>query len=206
MGADIKLSGGEIMEIALESGLQLIPVIGGSISTLYFGTKQAKQYKRLEEFYNGVNSRLSLLENRISPIDEHYSDGLMSLIEQLNDKVEKEHQSKKVECYINYMKNILIGNVTEKNYDERKMFLDNLYNMTLIEIDVLAYVYNRHEEITASEIIIEDVDSYVISGAVSKLKGYGFVSTSIATVSIGYTDEYVKITQYGKKFLDFIIE
>lgn len=40
----------EGLDIAIDTGLQLIPGVGGAISSAYFGTKQAKQFKRIEKF------------------------------------------------------------------------------------------------------------------------------------------------------------
>lgn len=38
-------------DIVIEAIIQTIPYVGGALSTLYFGHKQEKRFKRLETFY-----------------------------------------------------------------------------------------------------------------------------------------------------------
>ena len=57
--ADDDLKGAEKRDLAIQTGLQLIPYVGGSLCTLYFGTKQEKRFKRIESFYRELAEELS---------------------------------------------------------------------------------------------------------------------------------------------------
>lgn len=107
-----KLNNKDNMNLIVEAGLQLIPYVGSSISTLYFGNKQQKEFKRLENFYKKLNEELISVKEEIKNIKEQYGDGLVSLIEQVNEKILKEHQERKIDCYINYIKEILTNPVS----------------------------------------------------------------------------------------------
>ena len=61
MNTSEKLNFAETRDIVIESGLQLIPGVGGAISSAYFGVKQAKEFKRLENFYKLLSEELETI-------------------------------------------------------------------------------------------------------------------------------------------------
>lgn len=205
-----RLNKKEKFEIAIESGLQLIPYVGGPISSLYFSTKQAKEFKRIERFYNELKEELDKVKSKIKSIDNQYEDGLISLIEQVNDKVEKEHQKIKFQSYKKFMKNILIDPVSVINYDKRETFLDIIGNMSILECKLLSIIYRNKDYIRIKDLKIYEVNQYVILGAVNKLKSYGFLMTSQDTISLyggdNYLNERVCISDYGKEFVEFTLD
>ena len=206
-----KLNFSEKRDIVIDSGLQLIPGIGGALSTVYFGTKQAKAYKRIERFYSELCSEISEIKSQITSISNHDEDGLVSLIEQVNDKVEKEHQELKFQCYKKYMKNILINPVDAFNYDKRKVFLDIIEDMSLLECEILALLYkNKGNRAQVRFISKPGVNQYAIVGSISKLKSYGFLRTTQGSFSIGgnednLLEEFVGINEYGIEFVEFTL-
>lgn len=206
-----KLDNKTKLEIVVEAGLQMIPYVGGSVATAYFGTKQAKEFKRIERLYSELSDELSVMKSKIASIKEQYEDGLVSLIEQVNDKVEKEHQELKFQCYKKYMKNILISPVNTSNYDKRKTFLDIMGHILILEIEIVTLLYNNYDmNVSVKSITKQGVDQYAIVGAVNKLKSYGFLRTSQASFSIGggmdnLLEEIVGINEYGKEFVDFCL-
>jgi hypothetical protein len=112
-------------DLVVEAGIQMIPYVGSSLATLYFGAKQKRQFERLETFYREVAQDIRALEDRIVSIDEHDEDALVAIIEELNEKIEHEQVSEKRDYLKNYLKNTLI-NPVRGNYDERRFFLDTL--------------------------------------------------------------------------------
>ena len=54
-----KLTTKEKIEIAIQSGLELIPYVGGALSSVYFATKQEKRFKRLEASSGGKTPPLT---------------------------------------------------------------------------------------------------------------------------------------------------
>ena len=204
------------LDCAIETGLQLIPLVGGALSTAYFSTKQAKQFKRIENFYEKLSSRLTEIEHKVISMEEQYEDGIVSLIEQINNKVENEHQEIKTECYLNYMKNLLTNKVTINNYDNKKIFLDILYKMTVLDIDLLVFLYNSKYLVKNSQFVIveminkDNLDKFAIVGAVSRLKSYGLISAIQNSMTIGSGDnslqEAIAITDYGLELIEFVME
>jgi hypothetical protein len=54
-----KLNFKEKMEIVVNAGLQMIPSVGGALSTLYFGYKQEQRFKRVEKTLKEVANELN---------------------------------------------------------------------------------------------------------------------------------------------------
>ena len=213
MNKSEKLNLPEIIDITVESGLQLIPVVGGTLSSAYFGTKQAKEFKRLENFYKILSEELNSIKTMILPIENQYEDGLVSLIEQINYRVEKEHQEVKINKYKKYMKSILTTPITLGNYDSIKVFLDILSSMSLLEIEIISFMYKNRDKgyIPVKNISKSGVHQYAIVGAISKIKSYGFLSTQHVDFSISEgvdnsLQEQIFINDYGVEFVEFTIE
>jgi len=105
------------IENIVEAGLQLIPHVGGALATLYFGRKQQREFNRIAEFYKELSGEL---KEKVSL--ENQDEGILaSLIEKINDKVEKEVLEEKQKYFKNYFKNILIYPVKD-DYDEKTFF------------------------------------------------------------------------------------
>ena len=191
----------------------MLPGIGGYLSSVYFGVKQAKQFKRIEEFYKELSSEMQELKEKIIPMNEQYEDGLVTLIEQVNEGVEKEHQIKKIELYKGYMKKLLTTTLTKSNYDKTKMFLDILENMTVLEIEMVTYLYkfylDNSNSIEIRNIYRQDLDQYAIVGIISKLKSYGFIKTVGQRFVFGngqdnLLNDSIIISSYGIEFILFV--
>lgn len=210
---NVKLSISENKDIAIEAGLQLIPYVGGTISSLYYGNKQAKEFKRLERFYDELSLDLEKVKDKIIPIAEQYNDGLISIIEQTNNKVEKEHQEYKIDCYRKYIKNILTNTINESNYDKNKLFLDILESMSCLEIEVLSLLYKSYkskENLQVKSISKPGVDKNIFISVVWKLKSYGFIDSRQYDIGPNgqenLLNEYILINEYGIEFIKFILE
>jgi hypothetical protein len=207
---DVKLSISEQKDIAIEASLQLIPYVGGTISSLYYGNKQAKEFKRLEIFYKELSLDLEGLKDKIIPIEKQYNDGLISIIEQTNNKVEKEHQEYKINCYRKYIKNILTNTINESNYDKNKIFLDILESMSCLEIEVLSLLYKSKRNTQVKLISKPGVDKNTFISVVWKLKSYGFIDSRQYDIGPNgqenLLNEYILINEYGIEFIKFILE
>ena len=60
-----KVSAKDKFDLAVQAGLQLIPGgIGGAISNIYFGLKQEKIFKRIENFYSELAEELRTIHDR----------------------------------------------------------------------------------------------------------------------------------------------
>jgi len=132
----------EKLDLTIQSGLQLIPYIGGSLSTAYYGAKQEKRFKRIESFYQEFSEEINRIQLQLPPINSHNQESLIALIEELNEKIEREHTEQKRAHFKKYLYSTL-SSPTKKNFDERKFFLEILANMTILECNILISLY-RH--------------------------------------------------------------
>lgn len=110
------------------------------------------------------------------------------------------------------MINLLKNPVTYSNYDVRKVYLDNLGNMTLLECEIITDLYQqRNNMIAVGSIRKQGIKQYAIIGAVSRIKSYGFLKTTQASFSIGATNddnmlhENIAINDYGIEFIKYCL-
>ncbi|MGG3282749.1 hypothetical protein [Paenibacillus solani] len=208
MSAEIKLSLKEEQDIAIQAGLQLIPYIGGSLATLYYGTKQEKRFKRLESFYQEFSEYISKSGHQFRGIDEFNKDELVFLIEELNEKVEREH----TEAKRDFLKQFLLSTLSQPkgNFDEQRFFLDAVSDMTFLECDILALLRKALDALEVGSIRKDGVEQYAIVGAIGRLKGYGFIRTFTTGMSFGGREDNslrdgVELTPFGKKFIAYCL-
>lgn len=200
-----KLNSNEKFQIAIESGLQLIPYVGSALSTAYFSTKQEKRFKRIETFYKELAEKVEQFGEIFTSFENHDTESLMSIIEILNEKIEQEHSQQKREYFKNYFINILKTPTLEYNYDKRRIFLETLANMTLLEFQVLLTFYEN----TIFSDINRNGNSSIIQGVKARLEMYGFLESSyraITTAGISPINKNIRITEFGKEFIEFCID
>lgn len=203
------LNAKEKVEIAIQAGLQIVPYIGPSLSAAYFGTKQEKRFKRIESFYQEFSSKIEELQLLIPSIEQHNEEKLIALIEELNDKVEREHSEQKREYFKKYLLRTLTT-PTNQNFDERRFFLDALANMSLLECEILVFLHQQKAPVIVGSITKPGVDQYAIIGSIGRLKMYGLLTASTNTINLGGRDnaleEHVTPSSFGKKFIDYCLE
>ncbi|MCM3456542.1 hypothetical protein M3685_21825 [Heyndrickxia oleronia] len=200
------LTSKEKLEIAIQSGLQLVPYVGSSLSTAYFSTKQEKRFKRIESFYQELSDRISTLETTPLGLEFHDEGSLIALIERLNDEIEKESSLRKREYFKNYFIHLLQSPTTDNNYDERRMLLDSLSNITFLEFQILLSFSDDHKD---HAIIPSDIDQGVKTGAISRLEMLGLLQAFYVTktfVGQSPTKKHVSLSSFGKRFIDFCLE
>ncbi|MGG3798998.1 hypothetical protein [Metabacillus fastidiosus] len=201
-----KLTSKDKLEIAIESGLQLIPYIGSPLSTAYFSTKQEKRFKRIETFYHELSEQISNLNTEFLPLQHHDEESLIALIERLNDEIEKESSIQKREYFKNFFIHLLQTPTLASNYDERRMLLESLSSVTFLEFQVLLSFSEWSERYNS---FIQNVEPNVKAGAISRLEMHGLLTATYTTISfIGQspTEKHVTISEFGKKFISFCLE
>jgi len=206
-----QLSSIEKRDLVIQAGMQAIPYIGGTLATLYFGKKQELRFKRLETFYKEVAEEISDLEDKLAPSEAYDKEALTAIIEELNEKIEREQVQEKREYFKSYLKNTLINPIKQGNYDERRFFLDALGSMSLLECELLGSFNKNTEPTRVGQIRKSGVDQYAIVGAVARVKTYGFLISGQPGISIGGSQdnsllETVKISDFGKRFCEFCLK
>lgn len=205
------LSGKDKIEVAIESGLQLIPLVGGALSSLYFSTKNEKRFKRLESFYQEFSNLIEESNISISSLNPDYETHLISLIERLNDKVERESRQSKRSYFKKYLLSLL-QDQSVSNFDKHLFFLETLDKINELDCEILLFLKeNQDTKIQVGSITKPGIHQYAMVGSIGQLKNFGFLVTftgsmvfSKEEVDNSLTDT-VKITDYGKEFIDFCL-
>ena len=203
-----KLTEKQEAENTIKAGLQLIPYIGGTLATLYFDKKQQREFNRLLNFYKELSEELKGLKKELS-LDNQDEVKLMTLIEKVNNKIEKEVLQEKINYFKNYFKNILIQPVKD-DYDEKVFFLDSLASMSLLEVEVLKFLNSQSDFMQIGTIQKPEIEQYAIVGAVGRLRNLGFLQSAGGGMSFGdksdnYLKELVKVSPFGKEFIKFCL-
>lgn len=209
MGNDnTKLTTKQEMENTVKAGLQLIPYVGGTLATLYFDKKQQKEFNRLLNFYKELSEEIENLNEKLS-LDDQDEMKLITLIEKINNKVEKEVFREKINYFKHYFKNILIQPVKD-DYDEKVFFLESLSSMTLLEIEILRFLDSQSDFVEIGSIRKDGIEQYAIVGVIGRLRNLGFLQSAGGGMSFGdksdnYLKELVKVSSFGKKFIRFCL-
>jgi hypothetical protein len=209
----MKLSEKERNENAIEAGLQLIPAVGGALATLYFGRKQEIRFKRLEQFYSQISDELKKIQDKFPPVERHDEESLLSILEKLNDRIEKESINEKVSYLKKYLRNTLLQPVTKENLDSRLMFLNIVSELTVFECNILCRINMvKADNATSARHISKKIkcDEYVAAGAINKLRALGFLRREHNDMIVHNVDPILSdsftVSDFGKEFIQFCMQ
>lgn len=195
-------------DTVIEAAIQAIPYIGAPLATLYYGNKQEKRFRRLEKFYEELKEEISKSQNNYKDISQHNPDELSAILEELNEKVESEHLELKRRLYKNYFKKTMIQPVNG-NFDERKLLLDILSNLTPLQIEIIAFLAKQTSQVQGSSISKPGVEQAVISGSIAQLKNFGLIDGELNSIVFGGAgnsiNENIVLSKFGQKFNGFCL-
>ena len=82
--------------------------------------------------------------------------------------------------------------------------------MSLLECEVLGFLYNQNQLLRVGNVQKPSVDQYAIVGAIGRLKSFGFLVSGQASFSIGgdvdnTLNETVKVSDFGRRFCEFCL-
>ena len=201
-----KISAKDKLELVVNAGLQAIPYIGGPLSTLYFGYKQEQRFQRVEQTLKEVASELQ--DCKLPKIEEHNSEELMSLIDELTDRIEDERIELKRNLYKEYFKNIL-KTPTNGNYEERKLFLEVLSRITPLQIELFQFILKNPNVIDAN-ISRPGIDISLIKSSILQLENYGLVIATLNSITLGGSQSGMPMnliaSEFGKRFNEFCLK
>lgn len=207
---EIQLTGKDRVELAIEAGIGAIPVVGGPLQTLYFGAQNEKRFKRIEKFYNELNSDLEKIKHQIPPVDSLANkDDFLGILEDINAEVEKAKSQSKIEYFKTFYVNMLISS-NSSSFDIHSFFLESLVNLTNLELQLLSFLRRQGATHFSTGINIPGVSEDLIIGSLNRLTDYGFLTSQINSISIGgpvsNSDKSFKINSLGIEFSSFILD
>lgn len=202
---EIKIKPKDKFELVVNAGLQAIPYVGGSLATLYFGYKQEQRFQRVEQTLKEVANELQNCQ--LPRIEEHNSEELMSLIDELTDKIENERIESKRNLYKEYFKNIL-KTPTNGNYEERKLFLEVLSRITPLQIEIFQFILRTPDVIDAN-ISKPGTDISLIKSSILQLENDGLVIATLNSITLGGSQAgmpmRLTVSEFGKRFNNFCL-
>jgi hypothetical protein len=203
-----KFEKGVDRDTVINAGIQLIPYVGGSIATLYFGRKQERRFKRLETFYFELKSELNGFQNRLADINDQNPEEFRAILEELHEQIESEQISSKKKYYKTYFKSTLVEPVNG-NYDERKLFLNILKSLSNIQIEILTFLVQHGKPVISNQIQKPGVDKALVKGAVGQLVNHGLLNSQLNSIAFGggggQMDESISVSKFGTQFHDFCV-
>jgi hypothetical protein len=195
-------------KVMIESLVQAIPYVGGSLATLYFGQKREKRFKRLERFYKELREEIGIIGQALPDISSHNPEELSAILEELHEKVETEHLEFKRRYYKEYFKNTMRFPVNG-NFDERKLFLDILGALTPLQIELVIFLCRQPTALQASAISKPGVDQALIAGSLAQLKTFGITEGTLDSIVFGgggnAINENISVSRFGKRFHSFCL-
>lgn len=202
---EIKIKPKDKFELVVNAGLQAIPYVGGPLATLYFGYKQEQRFQRVEQTLKEVANELQNCQ--LPRIEEHNSEELMSLIDELTDKIENERIESKRNLYKEYFKNIL-KTPTNGNYEERKLFLEVLSRITPLQIEIFQFIL-RTPDVIDTNISKPGTDISLIKSSILQLENDGLVIATLNSITLGGSQAgmpmRLTVSEFGKRFNNFCL-
>ncbi|PHL05379.1 hypothetical protein CQR43_03550 [Enterococcus faecium] len=191
-------------DAVIEAGIGLIPYVGGSIQTLYFGTKNEKRFKRIEYFYEQLANRMETLEE--FDLNGENPEQLIGIIETIHDEIEKSKSHDKIVYFVNAYKNLLLG-TKQHSRDIDELYVDILSKVTRIEIEILALYMRNPNERGIPQMV--GVDQMLILGSLNRLSDFGLLNRHLEGLTIGgdggqnYT---YSLSNLGISFCQYILQ
>lgn len=204
-----KLNGKEITEQIVQAGLNAIPYVGSPLASLYFGIKNEKRFKRLETFYSELAEEIKRTQSDLNNMQAAKPDeGTAAIIEDINTQIENEPTEQKRRLYKTFFKSN-IYNPLLLSYEERKILLDALNKLSVLDISMIQFLNSQQKPVPVRNIQRGNASNYEILGGINRLKYYGFCATYTLSMVVGSDadnalNESVAITDYGKKFIQYI--
>ncbi|MGR5149489.1 hypothetical protein ACQKP8_23455 [Photobacterium alginatilyticum] len=207
MSTEDKLSLKEQGALVIDAGLCAIPVVGGSLSALYFGAKQEKRFKRLERFYNELKDKLQ--EPSAIDFDKIDRSALASIIEEINEAVELDFTESKLD----YLHNCFINSLSEgaeQEHEKKKYFISQLMKMSELDISLLTGLYKADSGECYKYLKSDEPDASDFNAALERLKSGGLVNSSLhgaltPGISWGEITAFT-LSDFGRDFVVFCLE
>jgi len=186
--------------------ISYVPVVG-DLLTIREKSLNEREINRLDATLSKVQEDLEGIQTEMHVLDGRQEETFIRLYEQFANQVKKELYENKLEAHKNYLVNI-IKDLNEGNeiLDEEVVFLDILGRMSHVDLNVLSQI-EASSTVNSQQIHVDGLSRHIISGAIGNLKSFGLlVQESLSFVSGGEQISEVRLSSFGKKFVDYCVE
>lgn len=128
-GLDI---GGEILgEVAIESGVSVVPIVGSAISSY----RVNKKMRNLEVFIQLIADKLDLFIKRLEEASQSDKEKYSELLDYAWDSVGSYSQKEKIQFLVNGLETIV--NTDEISFDIAYLYINTLNRLSLLDISII---------------------------------------------------------------------
>lgn len=120
-----------IGEVALESGVNIVPIVGNTISSY----RVNKKIKNLEEFICLIANKLEFFTERLEVASQSDKEKYSELLDYAYDSVGSYGQKEKIKFLINGLETIV--NTDEVSFDIAYLYINTLNRLSLLDISVI---------------------------------------------------------------------
>lgn len=163
-------------------------------------------------FYEELSDDLESVKEMLPNIyDIPNREEFLSLLESINDEVEKVSSQSKSGNYRKAYKNILL-NSNKQSFENESFFIQILPSLTELEIKFLYSLYQNKNNIGNPQEFVKgfSFSMELAQGSLNRLNNYGLVSKQINGLSLGGSnsgeDAIFQINDFGSEFIMFIFE
>lgn len=195
------------LNIAVKSGLSLIPIVGSALANSYDEINNKIQYERIEIFISELKEEIKVLDKKMNNqvlSEEEYG----VIVEKIFESVKLETNPIKRDYFKKIFINGLILNDV-KSY-RIELFIEILSKLNIVDIGVLRILNEKTNSVPITSITDSRFLNQELYGSIHKIKSYGFVNISMSSMTIGgpksNVKENVSLNEYGREFLVYCLK
>ena len=145
-------------DLVVEAAVASIPYVGAALQTAYFGSKNEKRFKRIESFYNELNSDVSKLKSKMATSDQlqSISDNLSDFMEATNNIIESQSSLAKRSMLHNAFLTVLTS-PSQIDWSETRFFMTTVNQIDLIDLQIMLALEKMPADKWATIKAIEDI-------------------------------------------------
>lgn len=206
-----KFNGGRFLISSLKIIAENLPYAGPFFKFIfsYIGDNRDA---RTKEFLKKIDEELLDIKFKIYDVSEEHKPIISLAMEKVIGNVQSEIIEEKRLAYVKYVRSLLLSSQNEGlSTNKTELFLTTLENLTLLEIQILKFIY-KFGESDINNIEIQGVDRFLVSGACSRLKDKGLIYGSGGHTFIEYGEGVghtiggnVSISGFGNQFIEYCL-
>lgn len=120
-----------IGEVALESSVSIVPIVGNAISSY----RVNKKIQNLEEFMRQIANKLEFFKERLEIASQRDKEKYSELLDYAYDSVGSYGQKEKIRFLVNGLETIV--NTDEVSFDIAYLYINTLNRLSLLDISVI---------------------------------------------------------------------
>lgn len=208
-----KLDWKDYGSLALESVIGSIPTVGAALQTAYFGAKNERRFKRIENFYKSLSDDISTLQSQMATNEQisKISNELSDFMETTNNIIESQSSLAKQSMLHNAFLNILTS-PERIDWSRSKFFTSTVSQIELVDLQVMIAIQKIPD---GRWVVPEEVehatslDHFFSIGLLERLTNFGYLEKRFGSITMNEDgtkiDTYYRITNLGNQFLDFVM-